>query len=286
VQYQLSASVRAAFVLLILAAASGTEALAVEPPVAPAAPAVPAADAVAPAAAAASEPPPAAGASDRERLQVTDPYIELHTGPGRGYPIFYVVERKGWVEIESRHTDWYKVHADNGKVGWVDRRQLESTLTESGGQKSFRDIVLEDYLHRRVEAGASWGHFSGSPMLKLWAAYNLNDMVAVELSGGQVQGLYSGTTFWGVDIIAEPWADRRLAPFFGIGLGKIDNAPNASLVSALSNSAKMANATVGLRYHVTDRLVARVDWTEYTAFISSGRTDQYHALAAGLAFFF
>jgi hypothetical protein len=48
----------------------------------------------------------------------------------------------------------------------------------------------------------------------------------------------------------------------------------------------MANAMIGARYHLTERLIARVDWTEYTAFISSGRTDQYHALTAGLAFFF
>ena len=27
------------------------------------------------------------------RVEVSAPYIELHTGPGRGYPIFYVAER-------------------------------------------------------------------------------------------------------------------------------------------------------------------------------------------------
>ncbi len=48
----------------------------------------------------------------------------------------------------------------------------------------------------------------------------------------------------------------------------------------------MADAGIGARYHLTDRLIARLDWTEYTAFISTGRTDQYHALTLGLAFFF
>jgi len=221
-----------------------------------------------------------------ERLQVSDPYIELHTGPGRGYPVFFVVERKGWIEIEMRHTDWYKVHTDDGKVGWVDRAQLETTLTEAGARKTFRDVLLEDYLHRRVEVGAGWGHFSGAPLLKAWVAYQLGDTFAAELDAGQVQGRYSGTSYWGVKLVAEPWSDRRLGPFFGIGVGKIDNVPNASLIGAISNNAKMANATVGLRYHVSERLVARVDWTEYAAFVSSGRTDQYHALTAGLAFFF
>ena len=221
-----------------------------------------------------------------ERLQITDPYIELHTGPGRGYPIFFVVERKGWISIEMRHTDWYKVHTDDGKVGWVDRAQLVTTLTESGSTRSFRDVVLEDYLHRRVEFGAGVGNFSGAALLKAWTAYQLTDNIGLELDVGQVQGRYSGTSYWGVQLLAEPWADRRIGPFFGIGVGKIDNVPNASLIGAINNNAKMADATIGVRCHLSERLLARVDWTQYAAFVSSGRTDQYHAIAAGLAFFF
>ncbi len=224
--------------------------------------------------------------SDRPRVRITDPYIEMHTGPGRGYPVFHVVQRGDWITLRLRHTDWYRVRTDAGKEGWVDRAQLASTLDEAGNATRFRDVVLDDYLHRRAELGGGWGHFSGSSMFKLWGTYNLNDTFALELSAGQVQGLYSGTSFWQFDVVAEPWADRRLSPFFGIGVGKIDNVPSASLVSAITNNAKLANAMVGVRFHVTDRLVARLDWTEYTAFISSGRTDQYHALAAGLAFFF
>ena len=46
------------------------------------------------------------------------------TGPGRGYPVFFVAARDEWVEIELRHTDWYKVRTAGGKLGWVHRSQL------------------------------------------------------------------------------------------------------------------------------------------------------------------
>jgi len=221
-----------------------------------------------------------------ERLQVTDPYIELRTGPGRGFPVFYVVERNGWIEVEMRHTDWFKVRAAGGQEGWVDRAQLENTLTEAGNKKTFRDILLDDYLSRRLEVGGGWGHFESDPMLKLWVSYNIVSTLALEVTAGQVQGTYSGTNFWHVNLLAQPWSDRRLEPFLGIGVGRIYYTPNASLISAVSNNSDMADAMVGLRYHVTDRMIVRLDWTEYTAFLSDTQTQQYRALAIGLSFFF
>jgi hypothetical protein len=221
-----------------------------------------------------------------ERLKVADPYLELRTGPGRGYPIFFVVAREEWVTIELRYTDWFKVRTEGGKIGWVQRQQLETTLTEVGGAKTFRDVLLDDYLRRRVELGAAWGRFKSEPMLKVWTGYRLSDGISVEATLGQVQGIFSGTDFWHVNLQMEPWSDRRLSPFFEAGFGKFKNFPNASLVGALTTDAKLANAAIGVRYHLSDRFVVRADYTIYTAFVADTRTGEYRALTAGLSFFF
>jgi len=107
--------------------------------------------------------PVALAADEPERLIVTDPYIELRTGPGRGYPIFHVAARDEKIEILLRHTDWYKVRTEKGKEGWVNRLQLQTTLTEAGGVKTFREIALDDYLQRKLELGAAWGRFKSEP---------------------------------------------------------------------------------------------------------------------------
>ena len=52
---------------------------------------------------------PVAQAADDEYRQVSvaDPYLEMHTGPGKGYPVFHVVDRGESVDIMMRRTDWF-----------------------------------------------------------------------------------------------------------------------------------------------------------------------------------
>jgi Bacterial SH3 domain len=230
--------------------------------------------------------PANAQAQDGERLKVADPYLEMRTGPGRGFPVHHVAERHEFVTIELRATDWYKVRTANDKIGWVHRRQLEATLTEAGVSKSFRDTAIDDYLTRRVQFGAAVGRFKSEPMQKIWASYRLSDALTLEGTLAQVQGVFSGTDLWHGNLLAEPWSDQRLSPFLGIGVGRFRNFPNQTLVGAVDTDANLANATVGVRYYLSERFVLRADYSLYTAFVSDQRSQEFRAITAGISFFF
>lgn len=227
-----------------------------------------------------------AGGDRIDRVQVTDAFIELHTFPGRGYPVFFVAARGEWIAIELRHTDWFKVRTAGGKQGWVHRSQLATTLAEAGGGPNFRDVLLDDYLARHVELGAAYGRFHSEPLIKFWLSYRMSDTLSLEATLGQVQGVFSGTTLWHVNLQAEPWSDQRFSPFAGIGVGRFKNVPNQSLIAFTTTNAHMADAVVGARYHLGDRFVIRADYTIYTAFVSDQRSIEYRAATAGLSFFF
>ena len=58
-----------------------------------------------------------AGKRDYAQLFVAEPYLELKTGPGRGYPVTQVVARGEAVDVLFRRTDYFKVRTErDGKL--------------------------------------------------------------------------------------------------------------------------------------------------------------------------
>lgn len=221
-----------------------------------------------------------------ERVSVVDPYLELRTGPGRGYPITTIAERGESVEILKRRTDWFKVRTMRGKEGWVVREQMERTLTEAGVKTTFRDILVEDFLRRRVEFGFSYGQFESDPILTAHVGYRLHDNFLVELALSQVPGDFSSTSLFYVSIVSQPYPDSDWSPFFSLGYGKFNNKPKATLVSAIETNADLANAGLGVRYYMTRRFVARFEFKQHVALIDFNRTDSFKEWSVGISAFF
>ncbi len=224
---------------------------------------------------------------ETERTQVADPYIELRTGPGRGYPIFHVVERGQWIEILMRHTDWFKVRSEQGKEGWVVRSQLERTLTEAGTTKTFRDLLVDDYLARRMEFGFSFGTFNKSDaIMTAFAGYRFAENLGIELSVGQSSGDFSSTRLIYASLVSQPAPDWVVSPHFSIGLGLFKNVPDPSLVSALETNVEMATVGAGARYFLTRRFFVRADLRDHVVLVGTNRSESYLEWSAGIGFFF
>ena len=110
----------------------------------------------------------AAGAERQLReVTIADPYIELHTGPGGGYPIFFVAERGEQIALLMRRTEWFKVRVARGQEGWVHFEQLTTTLNPDGEPFDLPALGFSDYEARRWEAPAASARFG--PADARWA---------------------------------------------------------------------------------------------------------------------
>jgi len=112
-----------------------------------------------------------AATEEEVALTIADPYIEMHTGPGSGYPIFHVVDRGQQVFILKRKTNWYKIRAHNGKEGWATREQMQLTLLPDGQQLKFAELDQDAFSRRRWELGVTGGQLADAPITSVYGAY-------------------------------------------------------------------------------------------------------------------
>lgn len=251
------------------------------------APAPPAGDPQAPAATTASIAPTAPSATERmARVQVVGPYVDMRSGPGRGYPIFYAAEREEWLIIELRHTDWFKVRTPRGVSGWVSRAQMRQTVTEDGVPFELADPTLQDYLNRRFDLGLGYGATAKTAFTRAWAGWRFSDTLSVDLNVADVARQTSSITLWSASLLAEPWSDRRLSPFVGVGVGRFNYKPNESLVNKLPYDGNMGVLTLGARYHLSGRVALRLDYSRYAVFVDDDDSRLYQAGSIGLSIHF
>ncbi|MGC1388237.1 MAG: SH3 domain-containing protein [Steroidobacteraceae bacterium] len=227
-----------------------------------------------------------AQAADHPLLQlvVTAPYLEMHSGPGRGYPVVYVVGRDETLTVLFSRTDWYKVRASRGEEGWARRADLMSTELPSGEPAPIPPYP--DFLTHRWEVGAGYGVYNHENLVTAYADYGITDSIDVEAvvqqAFGTLDNRYIATIGLRHTFVPE-W--RWFSPTAGIGTGYqriVEKVPPAPLES----SNQMAYASLGARGFITRRFMWRADWRHYVVFNNQNVNEELEEWKIGLAVFF
>jgi uncharacterized protein YgiM (DUF1202 family) len=223
---------------------------------------------------------------DSLRVVIDDPFIELHTGPGRGYPIFFVAERGEQVEVIKRRTDWYLVGVERGEEGWVHLEQLLRTFDLDGQAFDAPEPSLADYSDRRWEVGALYGDFGGANVISAYGAFGLTRNLSFELGVSQALGRFSDSVLVNVNVVHLMFPERRASPFFTLGAGSIKTSPKATLVEAIDRRDSVAHAGFGIRTYLSRRFVFRAEYKTYVVFTSRDDNEEIREWKAGFSFFF
>ena len=220
------------------------------------------------------------------RVVVAEAYMEMHSGAGRGYPVFHVVDRGDEVEVIKRRTDWFLVRTSRGKEGWVSRHEMELTITPGGEKTMFADAEIGDFSRRRWEAGVLAGDFDGADMITVYGAYAMTQNFSAELSVSQVFGDFSDAIIGRISLLAQPFPEWRLSPFFSLGGGLIYTDPNVTLVEESDRTDQIASAGAGIRMYLTRRFILRAEYKNNVIFQDKNDNQEIDEWKAGFAFFF
>ena len=221
-------------------------------------------------------------------VEVVEAYIDIRTGPGRGYPVFYVAERGEWIEVITRRTDWFKVRTERDKVGWVSLDDLEKTMKASGDLVRFKRQDYEGYLARTWELGFLAGaHDSRYDLLSVYAAYRFTENLSVEvhyqdmLVGEEAKQAYS------ISLFNEPFTVYRISPYFGIGSGRVETTQSQfNTAQEADASDQTVHVAVGIRTYGTRSFLFRAGYRRTVELTSKNDNDETDEWKIGFGVFF
>jgi uncharacterized protein YgiM (DUF1202 family) len=224
--------------------------------------------------------------ADAQTVRVAGAYVDLYTGPGRGYPIFHVAERGETLVVHKRRTNWYRIETETGRVGWLPFDQLARTVNLDGSPLDLPASGVELFQARRWEMGFSVGDFEGADLLGGFFAWHGTRNLSVQLSAGQALGEFSDSLLADLSVVHQPFPDWRLAPYFRLGTGVIDTSPSATLVSTEDRLDQTAVVAAGLRYYLARRFVIRAEYTNHLILTSRDENQEIAAWQLALCAFF
>jgi hypothetical protein len=219
-------------------------------------------------------------------VTVADPFLELRTGPGRGFPVFHVVERGETVRVDVRRTDWFQVADADGRQGWVHKAQMAETLLPAGVKLEFDDPAREDFGTHRREVGLLLGDYGGANVVTVYGAWAFNEHLAAELALSHILGNFSDGQYVTIGVTHVPLPEWRIQPFLSIGTGVIRIEPEGTLVGSDIRTDQVAYAGIGVRAYLARRFIVRGEVKEYVVFTDRDENEEDVEWKIGFAFFF
>lgn len=231
-------------------------------------------------------PTPARAARELLQLFVAEPYLELHTGPGRGYPVAQVVGRGESVDVLFRHTDWFKVRTERGIEGWASARDLSLALLADGSHFSVNLGDRAGFRSHAWEGGVLAGAYAGATIISIYGARSITDNLKVEVGASQFLGnVYNGYLLdIGLSHVFMP--EWRISPFVTLGTGIRLVEPKATFAAPANRSEQLGYAGVGLRCYLTRRFFLRGEYRSNEIFTRTNNNEVDKEWRVGFAFFY
>lgn len=219
-------------------------------------------------------------------VTVNDAFINVHNAPGRGYPIFHVVERGETITLLKMHTDWIKIKTARGLEGWIKRKDVLLTLGPDGAAPDFADTKQADYLADRFELGTAFGDFDGAQSFNVNLGYRFTKNLSTEIRLAQNTGQYSDSQIVALAILHQPFPDLRVSPFIGIGAGTLNIMPSTTLVQAEDREDQLLQASIGAYIHITGRFFLRAEYVNDYVLTSRNTNQEVNEWKLGFNIFF
>ncbi|WP_152663148.1 SH3 domain-containing protein [Arsukibacterium ikkense] len=202
-----------------------------------------------------------------EQVVVQQDFVDLRSGPGRGYPVVQVALKHDTLVLLKQRTGWLKVQYRQQQL-WLAATDLDY-LYPTGSEQSLAALWQDNQTPARWQLGVAAGDFAGTSYYQLSASYLFSDVVALELSAGQGSGQLASNQQFLLQLGLSPWPHWRLSPYFALGGGVLLTRQRTVLVQTPERNSPLATMELGVNYPLSQRVQANVRYRR--ALISTER---------------
>jgi uncharacterized protein YgiM (DUF1202 family) len=221
-----------------------------------------------------------------ERVIVAESFIELRTGPGRGYPVFHIEEKGEKIELIKKKTQWFKVKTARGQEGWVHEDTMAKTLALDLEVFDSGNSDQSDFTERLFEAGVLAGDFDGATSLTLYGGWNFTQNLSSEFALSQALGNVSDIRHVTINLLHHPFPEWRVTPYFKLGAGVIKTQPFTTLIQTEDRTDEIVLAGVGVKAYISREFFIRAEYSNYTILTSRNDNDEVQEWKLGFSVFF
>jgi hypothetical protein len=229
---------------------------------------------------------PARAARSPLQLFIIEPYLELHTGPGRGFPVTQVVARGESLDVLYRRTDWFKVRTEHGIEGWASARELSHAILADGSLFGVNQGDRAGFRTHHWEGGIMAGAYAGATLVSAFGSLSINDNLKVEFDLSQYLGSISDGYLADVGLAHVFLPDWPISPFVTLGTGFERVEPKATLVQPVDRDDQIGYYGGGLRIYLTRRFFLRAEYRQDVVFTKTNTNEVNAEWRAGFAFFY
>lgn len=224
---------------------------------------------------------------DDEALLITVevPFVELHSGPGIGYPVINIVEQGNKIKVLFKRTSWLKVEDKQGNSAWLQQSALNQ-VSQAGENIEITELDVDNYQQRNWEAGFMYGDLNGASFYNVSLAYLFSDVISTELSIGKSQGDISDNNIYQLRLLGQPFPNWIVSPYVGIGIGLIETTPHSVLADAVKRENTLMSGALGVQYYVARNFLLRAEYQYSLVLTDRDDNEEIKLWQLGFSVFF
>ena len=225
-------------------------------------------------------------ADDDIRVMPTVEFINMHTEPGRGFPVFHVIERNEVIILIKSKNNWIKARTEKGITGWIHRRDIVNTIGVNGEEVQLGIPSFDDYTNRRWEIGFGAGEFDNVPSLGLRGGYRFTNNLMLEMQLTQATGSQSKNELMLLGLVHQPFPNWRFSPYFTLASGTIKTTTRSQGIQLDDSDDEVFLVGTGMYAYLSSRFILKLELNQYTSLPSENFNTKIDELKLGFSAFF